>query len=49
VYRSGSGASDAGTSMVRGCGRVVEHYDVGDRLGEKVAKDMIAVRIGRPS
>jgi hypothetical protein len=34
--------------MVRGCGRVVEHYDVGVRLGEKVAKDMIAVRIGRP-
>jgi hypothetical protein len=35
--------------MVRGRGRVVEHYDIGVRVGEKVAKDMIAVRIGRPS
>ena len=38
-----------GHLMVRDCGRVVEHYDVGVRLGEKVAKDMIAVRIGRPT
>jgi hypothetical protein len=35
--------------MVRDCGRVVEHYDVGVRPGELVAKDMIAMRIDRPS
>jgi hypothetical protein len=40
--RAGCGASDAGTPLVRGCGDVAEHYDVGARLGEKVAKDMIA-------